>query len=211
MLPEFEMLSAFMLASIGLTLLPGPDNLFVISQSILHGSRTGIATALGMAAGNFVHTLAVAIGLSALILATPALFSLIKALGVSYLLYLAWQSWQHPMQIISAHEPDNAHQLSTLQLFKRGALMNILNPKAALFFLAFFPQFIDMESDHKALQIFLLGSLFVLQSGLIFSGIALMAGRLQTLMMKVPPRWLAGITAGLFVLLSVYLAISAIR
>jgi len=211
MFPEIEMLSAFLLASIGLTLLPGPDNLFVISQSILHGSRTGIATALGMAAGNFVHTLAVAIGLSALIMATPALFSLIRALGVSYLLYLAWQSWHHPMQISSPHESPDTPQLSTLQLFKRGALMNILNPKVALFFLAFFPQFIDMSSDHKALQIFLLGSLFVLQSGLIFSGIALMAGRLQTLMMKVPPRWLAGITAGLFVLLSTYLAMSAIR
>ncbi len=211
MLPDIEMLSAFLLASIGLTLMPGPDNLFVLSQSVLHGSRTGIATALGMAAGNFVHTLAVAVGLSALIVATPALFSTIKILGVLYLLYLAWMSWTHPVHIDPARrEQSDRPVLSTFQLFKRGALMNILNPKVALFFLAFFPQFIDQNSEHKAIQIFALGTLFVLQSGIIFSVIALTAGRLQSWMVAIPPKLLAAITAGLFVLLSVYLAATAI-
>lgn len=108
MLPDFELLFAFMLASIGVTLLPGPDNLFVISQSILHGSRTGIATALGMATGNFIHTLAIATDLSALIIATPALFSMIKIPGVSYLLYLAWQPWPHPIQINAPQESNSS-------------------------------------------------------------------------------------------------------
>jgi len=207
MLPEPEILTSFLLASISLTLLPGPDNLFVLSQSALHGSRAGIPSALGMAAGNFIHTLAIALGLSALVTATPILFSMIKFLGIAYLLYLAWQSWQHPLQLNTSMQASPSNPQSSLSLFKRGALMNILNPKVALFFLAFFPQFIDQSSEYKAQQIFILGTVFVIQTAIIFSIIALAAGRLQPLLQRMPPRYIAGITSAVFILLSLYLLI----
>ncbi len=210
MLPEFSVLIPFLLASIGLTLLPGPDNLFVLSLSIVNGSRAGIPTALGMAIGNFAHTAAVALGLSALILASPLAFSAIKVLGVMYLLYLAWQSWQHPLNF-SSHNPrvEQAPE-SSFKLFQRGVLMNLLNPKVALFFLAFFPQFVDQGSDYKALQIFILGTIFVVQTAIIFCTIALVAGRLQPIISHLSPRLLAGVTSGLFVILSIYLAFSGL-
>jgi len=206
-LPELSVIIPFLIASVGLTLLPGPDNLLVLSMSIVNGAKAGIPTALGMAAGNFVHTTAVALGLSALVLASPLAFTAIKALGVAYLLYLAWQSWHHPLHLSAQNiQPRTASQ-SSLSLFRRGVLMNILNPKVALFFLAFFPQFVNQNSEFKALKIFFLGSLFVVQAALIFCAIALAASRLQPLILSLSPRLLAGITSGLFISLSLYLAL----
>jgi len=205
-LPELSVLIPFLIASIGLTLLPGPDNLFVLSLSIINGARIGIPTALGMAFGNFAHTAAVALGLGALVLASPIAFSVIRTLGVVYLLYLAWQSWHHPLHI--SLQTSQAEQTipSSLKLFRRGILMNLFNPKVALFFLAFFPQFVDQNSEYKPQQIFFLGTLFVIQTAIIFSTIALAAGRLQPFILQLSPRLLAGLTSGLFVTLSAYLA-----
>lgn len=210
MLPELNVLIPFLIASIGLTLLPGPDNLFVLSLSVVNGAKTGIPTALGMAAGNFVHTTAVALGLSALVLASPVAFTVIKAFGVAYLLYLAWQSWHHPLHISLQNAQSGYGTQSSIKLFRRGVLMNILNPKVALFFLAFFPQFIDQSSEYKALQIFILGTLFVIQAAIIFSAIALAAGRLQPAILRLSPRVLAGVTSGLFVVLSLYLGLGGL-
>lgn len=210
MLLELSNLIPFIIASVGLTLLPGPDNLFVLSLSAVHGAKTGLPTALGMAFGNFAHTAAVALGLSALIIASPIAFSTIKTLGVTYLLYLAWQSWHNPMHISSNSSEAGYATQSSFKLFQRGVLMNLLNPKVALFFLAFFPQFIDQNSEFKVLQIFLLGTLFVIQTAIIFGSIAFAAGRLQPLILRLSPRLLAGITSGLFIMLSAYLAIGGL-
>ncbi len=207
MIPELGVLIPFLIASVSLTLLPGPDNLFVLSISIVNGARAGIPTALGMAMGNFAHTTAVALGLSALVLASPVAFSIIKILGVAYLLYLAWQSWHHPLHLSLQNPQAKNDRRSGLKLFQRGVLMNLLNPKVALFFLAFFPQFVDQNSAFKAQQIFFLGTLFVIQAAIIFCAIALAAGRLQPLISRLSPRLLAGITSSLFVALSMYLAI----
>jgi threonine/homoserine/homoserine lactone efflux protein len=206
LITEPDVLAAFLLVSISLTLLPGPDNLFVLSLSAIHGSRTGIPAALGMAIGNFAHTTAVALGLSALVASTPFALTLVQALGVVYLLFLAWQSWHHPLRLSNDSRTPAENQLSSLQLFRRGLLMNLLNPKVALFFLALFPQFIDQNSVHKALQIFTLGTVFVLQTAIIFSAVALAAGRLQPFILRLSPKFLAGLTSGLFVMLSIYLA-----
>lgn len=210
MFPELSVLIPFLIASAGLTLLPGPDNLFVLSLSIVNGARTGIPTALGMAFGNFAHTTAVALGLSALVLASPVTFSIIKIMGVVYLLYLAWQSWHHPLHISLQAAQKEQTMPPGWKLFRRGVLMNLLNPKVALFFLAFFPQFVDQNSDYKAQQIFFLGTLFVIQAAIIFCAIALAAGRLQPLILQLSPRLLAGITSGLFVTLSAYLALGGL-
>lgn len=204
---NLETLLPFLIASISLTLLPGPDNLFVLSLSALRGSRIGIPIALGMAAGNFAHTLAVALGLAALIAHTPGALSAIKSLGVLYLLYLAWQSWRQPVSIDQTEQAAEIEGQKNLQLFKRGALMNMLNPKVILFFVAFFPQFIDKNSPHPALNIFLLGTLFVLQTAVIFCFIALAAGRVQKFIRHIDPRRIAIMTSALFVLLAMALSL----
>jgi threonine/homoserine/homoserine lactone efflux protein len=204
---ELETLLAFLIASVSLTLLPGPDNLFVLSLSAIRGAKVGIPVALGLAAGNFLHTLAVALGFSALIAHTPGALTAIKILGVIYLLYLAWQSWQHPVSIKQTAQAAEIESPAKFQLFKRGILMNALNPKVILFFVAFFPQFIDKNSAQPALNIFLLGTLFVLQTAIIFSLIALAAGRIQKFIQHIDPRQIAMITSALFVLLAVALAL----
>jgi threonine/homoserine/homoserine lactone efflux protein len=209
-IPELGVLIPFLMASVSLTLLPGPDNLFVLSMSIVNGARAGIPTALGMAIGNFAHTTAVALGLSARVLASPVAFSVIKILGVAYLLYLAWQNWHHPLHISLQNPQAKYAPHSSLRLFQRGVLMNILNPKVALFFLAFFPQFVDQNSAFKSQQIFFLGTLFAIQAAIIFCAIALTAGRLQPLILQLSPRLQAGITSSLFVALSIYLALGGL-
>lgn len=207
MISELGILIPFLLASASLTLLPGPDNLFVLSISIVNGARAGIPTALGMAIGNFAHTTAVALGLSARVMAFPIAFSTIKILGAAYLLYLAWQSWHHPLHLSQLSPQAKYSSRSSLKLFQRGLLMNLLNPKVALFFLAFFPQFVEQDSAFKAQQVFFLGTLFFIQTAIIFCAIALAAGRLQPLISRLSPRLLAGVTSSLFVVLSIYLAI----
>lgn len=207
MLPEVDVFMAFIIASIGLTLLPGPDNLLVLSISALHGAKAGLPIALGMAAGNFVHTLAVALGLSAFIAHTPIALVTIKTLGVMYLLWLAWQSWHQPLQFKQTGQSPFARQHTRLGLFKRGVLMNILNPKVAIFFVAFFPQFVNNNATHGALQILALGTAFVLQAAIIFGAIALSAAKLQTWVVMLNPRGVAIASSSLFVLLAGSLAL----
>ena len=202
-----ETLLPLLIASVSLTLLPGPDNLFVLSLSALRGAKVGIPIALGLAAGNFLHTLAVALGFSALIAHTPGALTVIKSLGVIYLLYLAWQSWRHPILIKQTAQATGIEHSAKFQLFKRGILMNALNPKVILFFVAFFPQFIDKNSAHPALNIFFLGSLFVLQTAIIFSLIALAAGNIQKFIQPIAPRRIAMSSSALFVSLAIALAL----
>ncbi len=204
---DLNTLIPFIIASTGLILLPGPDNLLVLSLSALHGTKTGIATALGMAAGNFVHTLAVALGLSALLSQTPLALGIIKMVGVAYLLYLAWQSWQQPILLTQPAQASLKRHRTSFALFKRGVLMNVLNPKVALFFVAFFPQFVDRDSSHPSFQIFVMGALFVLLTALIFCSIALAAGKLQAYVSRIDPRRIAMITSGLFIALAGTLAL----
>ncbi len=196
----------FLLASIGLTLLPGPDNLFVMSIASVQGAQKGVAIALGMASGNFLHTLAVALGLSALVIQTPALFTLIKGLGIAYLLNLAYQSWQPPNHIDLAKASTPAKN-SSLSLFKRGVLMNVLNPKVSLFFIAFLPQFLGQNSAHPMADILLLGTIFVIQAAIIFSLIALLAGQLSPAIQGTSPILIARISSGIYLALAAYLAL----
>ena len=201
-----DSLSTFLLASIIITLMPGPDNLFVLSLSSLQGRKAGILTAIGMAMGNFVHIFAVALGLGTLVEQFPAILIFIKTAGIVYLLYLAWQNWQYPLVLSKAYAGTtrpNTH--GAFALFKRGILMNVLNPKIVLFFLAFFPHFVDQNSPHQTAQIFLLGTVFVLQTIVIFGLIALLAGSIQPQIRRLPPKVVSGITSGLFVCLSLYL------
>jgi threonine/homoserine/homoserine lactone efflux protein len=169
-----ETLLSFAFATSILAISPGPDNIFVLTQSIVNGKKFGLATVFGLISGCFVHTTLLAFGVSAIIKESENLFFAIKLFGSFYLIYLAFKVYKSDASIILSE--DNVVKRTTLQLFKQGFIMNVLNPKVSIFFLAFFPGFLFSGSISTVLQFYVLGLLFMLVSLIIFSGIAILAG-----------------------------------
>jgi threonine/homoserine/homoserine lactone efflux protein len=159
-----------------LALSPGPDNLFVITLSALRGVRAGLWVVLGLCSGLIVHTLAVAWGVAALFAASATAFTVLKLLGAAYLLYLAWGAWNAPASVVDDSGGPSVPDMTPMQAWLRGVIMNLTNPKVILFFLAFLPQFSNPARGSVAVQTFLLGLIFILAAGLTFSTLALLAG-----------------------------------
>ncbi|APG64401.1 lysine transporter LysE [Tenacibaculum todarodis] len=172
-----ETLISFILATATLAFSPGPDNIFVLVQSIVNGKKYGLATVLGLMTGCIIHTTLVAFGVSAILKQNENLFLIIKLFGAGYLLYLAYQVYKSDASI--TFSTDNVSQKTTFQLFKTGFWMNVLNPKVTIFFLAFFPQFLFSETISTVVQFYILGGLFIITSFIIFSSIALLAGSIS--------------------------------
>ncbi|CAI8352087.1 MAG: Homoserine/homoserine lactone efflux protein [Polaribacter sp. SA4-10] len=177
-----ESLLSFIFATAILAISPGPDNIFVLTQSIVNGKKYGLATVFGLMTGCLIHTTLVAFGVSALLKQHDNLFFLIKVFGATYLLYLAYQVYKSDAKITFSTE--NVIQKTTLELFKKGFLMNVLNPKVTIFFLAFFPQFLFSEDLSKVLQFYILGMLFILVSFLVFGTIAVLGGQISEYISK---------------------------
>lgn len=169
----FDTLLIFFMTAVLLALTPGPDNIFVLSQSLAYGQKSGVMVTLGLCSGLLGHTAMVALGVAALLAASPVLFQFIQWLGVAYLLYLAWQSW---FAVVDDSVPRQKLQLSAAKLYLRGVIMNLTNPKVGLFFIAFLPQFVSESYGPVTSQILLLGFLFIVSTFLVFGGIALLAG-----------------------------------
>ncbi len=169
-----DLLILFFFTALLLGLAPGPDNIFVLTQSLAFGSRAGLQVVLGLCTGLIFHTTLVAFGLAALLAASSQSLMIIKLTGAGYLLYLAWLSWQDGGQV---GKSGSSAELSGWQLYRRGIIMNTTNPKVALFFLAFLPQFIDVSYGSVSAQAMLLGFLFMIATILVFGAIALLAGR----------------------------------
>ncbi len=171
----------FFVASVMLALVPGPDNVFVLLHSAAHGWRSGLLVVLGLCTGLLFHTAAVALGLAALMASSSFAFTALTLIGALYLLWLAWQSWNAPVH--SSHATSSLDNpvpdfiLSTRQTYSRGVLMNITNPKVAIFFLAFLPQFVIANQGAVGLQILLLGGVFMVATLFTFGAIAFFAGR----------------------------------
>ena len=174
-MPSPDSLFTFVLASTLLGLAPGPDNLFVLTQSALYGRRAGVLIVLGLCTGLVVHTSAVALGVAALLQTHPAAFTALKILGACYLLYLAVQAFRAQAASL---DDGVASTLTGARLYRRGILMNLVNPKVALFFLAFLPQFVNAEQGGAAVQILMLGILFIGVTLVVFGGVAVLAGTL---------------------------------
>jgi threonine/homoserine/homoserine lactone efflux protein len=170
-----ESLLTFVMASALLSIAPGPDILFVLTQATLHGKRAGIRVTLGMCTGLVVHTGAVALGIAALFQTSALAFGLLKVAGAFYLLYLAWRAFIEGAKTLG--EPGSGHP-SAGALFRRGILMNITNPKILIFFLAFLPQFASPEQGPLTPQVMLLGGIFIGVVLAIFTGVAFLAGLL---------------------------------
>ena len=199
---------AFFAASIVLALAPGPDNIFVLTQSALYGWRQGLSVTIGLCTGLLLHTALVAWGVAALILASPLLFTALKSIGALYLLYLAWGAVRAAPQRTAVN--GTAPALTLAQLYRRGIIMNITNPKVSIFFLAFLPQFTRPEHGPLILQILWLGLLFILATILIFGGIAILAGTLGTKLQQSAriQRWLNWSAAAIFTALALHLLLS---
>lgn len=153
---------AFIVASIMLNLLPGPDNFYILGRSLAQGRNVGIASALGISTGAIFHTLAAAIGLSALILASPTAFLTVKLLGAAYLVFLGGKMFLNSRKNIDDIKSLSGSSFSAA--FRQGLVTNAFNPKVALFFLAFLPQFIAKDVDSNFFGFIVLGFTFVATS-----------------------------------------------
>lgn len=206
---SFSVLTSFALASFILAIAPGPDNIFVLTQSALYGVKKGIAVIIGLCLGILIQTLCLVVGLSAFISAVPALMIVIKLIGVAYLCYLAYQAIRASLALsressqaaasaagagagadakadAGADNHSRAHNklddISYRRLVYRGLIMNITNPKVQLFFLSFFPQFLPSSAQGMVLAAYmtLLGAIFGLMTLIVFCSIALFSGTLSS-------------------------------
>jgi len=170
---NYEILLSFIGASMLLTIMPGPDIIYVLVQSMTNGKKYGIATSLGLVSGIIIHTTLVAFGVSALIKQSENIFFAIKLFGAIYLLYLAYLTFKSDEELVLNEKADRK---SLVKLFKQGFIMNVLNPKVSIFFLAFFPGFLYSSSQSNVVQFYVLGGLFMLQALIIFSLVSLLSG-----------------------------------
>lgn len=182
-MPSLDVSCAFFVAALVLGVAPGPDNIFVLTQSALFGAKAGVVTTLGLLTGVCFHTLAVALGIAALFVASPLAFNLLKYCGAAYLCWLAWQAFRAK----ASRDDLSRHSFpGYAALYRRGVIMNITNPKVALFFLAFLPQFCDPRLGDVGWQTIYFGFLFVVAGFMVFAAVALLGGRLAVLFNKSP-------------------------
>ena len=179
---SIEILIAFFSASLLLALVPGPDNIFVLTQSIFQGKKSGLIIMLGLCTGLIFHTLAVILGVAVIFQTSIFAFTILKIIGAMYLLYLAWQIFKAGNQKIDTK--NNNANIDYKKLYYRGIIMNITNPKVSIFFLAFLPQFTNPNLGSIPLQMLLLGILFLIAALLVFSLIALYSAKLGKIINK---------------------------
>ena len=169
-MPDAHSLLLFILAGLALNVTPGPDMLYIVARSSTEGRRAGIVSALGVAVGTLVHIAALALGLAAVLRSVPLAYDTVRLAGAGYLIYLGIRAFLHsPMS--------NAHvtiqRASLWAIFRQGVVTNVLNPKVALFFLAFLPQFVDPSRGAPAVQMAVLGLIFDLNGTLVNISVAL--------------------------------------
>jgi threonine/homoserine/homoserine lactone efflux protein len=173
----------FIVSGLLLNVTPGPDTAYIVGRSIQLGWRGGVVAVLGIEAGCSLHVFAAAIGLSALLAASSAAFMLVKWAGAAYLCFMGLKMLLASAPTAVAAAANGTGAISLRQVFLLGALTNVLNPKVALFFLAFLPQFVATDSPHKAAAFTLLGMIFILDGTLWCLGVAVFvagaAGRIR--------------------------------
>jgi len=201
-------LTLFIISGLLLNIMPGPDSLLIMARSATQGWRAGVAAAMGIGAGTMVHVLAAAVGLSAILATSATAFMVVKYIGAAYIIYMA-------IGLLRSKRSDAAQQaamppLPYRKIFAQGLLTNVLNPKVAIFFLAFVPQFIDAAAPDKALAFIVLGCIFNFNGMLWCVSLALFTA-LASARLKVNPLaslWLNRVTGGLFIWLGIKLALS---
>lgn len=175
-MPGWELSAAFFVTALLLGISPGPDIIFVLTQSAIYGSRAGIITTFGLATGLCFQTCAVALGIAALVRASPLAFNILRFCGAAYLCWLAWQAFRAKADKAELGVKGQAE--SFRRAYLRGVIMNITNPKVAVFFLAFLPQFCDPVRGSMLWQIIYFGILFIIATLIVFSIAAWLGGNL---------------------------------
>lgn len=198
-------LPLFALTVLVLNATPGVDMVFVVTRTLQRGVRGGLAAALGVSAGCVVHTLLAAFGLAALLAVSAAAFAAVKWAGAAYLAWMAIgmlrSAWRPALTATDA-VPTAQAAAPLWPVFRQGLITNVLNPKVALFFLAFLPQFIDADAPHKTLAFLALGGWLVLQGTVFLVALVALSARLKRLGSPRVARWLNGLGGGLFLLLA---------
>ena len=202
-------LALFIVSGLLLNMMPGPDSLLIMLRSGSQGWRAGSVAALGIGTGTMVHVLAAALGLSALLSTSAELFTVIKLMGALYLVYLGFSMfWQGAKTPSATNAAVTLPVLSYGRIFRQGLLTNVLNPKVALFFLAFVPQFIAPDAPQKALAFILLGCIFNF-NGMIWCHLLAFSTAYASRKVRLPARlglWLNRLMGALFVGLGIKLA-----
>lgn len=178
---EITNFMSFIGVAILLTLAPGPDIMYLLTKSLSGGAKQGIALAMGLSSGPVVHTAFVMAGVAALLQSSPVAFRILMYAGAAYLLFLAWSAfWAEPAAFSAGAGDENRF----FSLYKRGLLMNVMNPKVLLFFLALLPQFVQTGAAFSPpVQIGLLGLGFSMQACMVFSAVALFAAQIREKLM----------------------------
>jgi threonine/homoserine/homoserine lactone efflux protein len=208
-----DQLLLFIVAGLLLNLTPGPDVLYIVGNALKSGARAGIVAAFGITAGCFVHIFAAAVGVSALLAASATAFTLLKWIGAAYLVWIGVRMLRSaapsPVELGPA-APGGAHKAELRAIFFRGFATNALNPKVALFFLAFLPQFIGPAIEHKSLAFLLLGLLFNFNGLFVNIGWALAAAWLSSRVAAVRKgmHWLQRAAGAMFLGFGLKLAMS---
>jgi threonine/homoserine/homoserine lactone efflux protein len=170
---ELHTIIMFISASALLAVAPGPDNIFVLTQSMVHGRKAGFLITLGLCTGLIVHTLLVSLGVAVIFQKSLIAFNILKYCGACYLAWLAYKSFRAGATHI---ETEEASELPSGRLYRRGIIMNITNPKVALFFMAFLPQFASSSNGSMPLQMVFLGCLFIVVTLIVFGLVSQLAG-----------------------------------
>ncbi len=185
MMPGIAPIAVFIVAALALNISPGPDMLYVISRSLEQGRKAGIISALGIGAGTLMHTFVTAIGLSAILLSVPIAFEFVRYAGAAYLVYLGLRMLLERNSGKATTEYSSSKSVRSLRsIFQQGVTTNVLNPKVALFFLAFLPQFVDQSKGTVAFQIILLGLLFDTSGTSVNVIVATLAGHVSDSLRK---------------------------
>jgi threonine/homoserine/homoserine lactone efflux protein len=207
LLIPIETLALFFVAAVGLSFAPGPDNIFVLTQSALYGRVAGLLVTIGLCTGLLVHTALVSVGVAAIFQTSALAFTILKMIGAAYLLYLAWKSFRSGASDLSAQTTE---QPSNSALYYRGIVMNITNPKVAIFFLAFLPQFADPSRGSLTIQMLLLGGVFIVATAIVFGLLAWAAGFVGEWLKRSPRAQVImnRVAAVLFLLLAIRLVLT---
>lgn len=189
---------SFLGFSVALTLAPGPDNTFILAQGIARGRKAAIVSALGMCSGISVHTTAAALGISAALYSSALAFAILKYAGAAYLVFLAWKSLREPVASQTSSTMENSQHWGAF--YRRGFMMNVVNPKVGIFFLAFLPQFVSQDGGSIGMQMFVLGLIFMLQAVFVFGVIGYLSGSLGNVLQQKPAiaKYFGWLTAGIF-------------
>ncbi len=206
---DLSIILAFAAAALVISLVPGPDMLFIIATGIARGRLAGVVAAVGMSTGLAVHTVAAALGLGALIQAAPVVLDVVRIVGAIFLVYLAITTLRSAREV-AATAPAVYGGRSLRRTYTMAVLTNLANPKVILFYLAFFPQFITTGGLPTSLQFLILGALFIVIGLTVDAAAGLLAGTLSALLRRRPSvqRWLSRVSAAIFGALAVRLVVS---